>query len=83
VSVRLSLSLDRFEGQGQSIAVLLTDSGAALNIPRSLLVPDAVPGDVLALTLERDATATRQLAEQTRRLQDNLSRRDPGGDLRL
>jgi len=83
VSVRLSLSLDRFEGKGKSIAVLLTDSGEALNIPRSLLVPDAVPGDVLALTLERDAAATRQLAEQTRRLQDKLSRRDPGGDLRL
>ncbi|HZW33822.1 MAG TPA: DUF3006 domain-containing protein [Isosphaeraceae bacterium] len=83
MSVRLSLSLDRFEGKGKSIAVLLTDSGEALNIPRSLLVPDAVPGDVLALTLERDAAATRQLAEQTRRLQDKLSRRDPGGDLRL
>jgi hypothetical protein len=83
VSVRLSLSLDRFEGKGKSIAVLLTDSGEALNLPRSLLLPDAVPGDVLALTLERDAAATRRLAEQTRRLQDKLSRRDPGGDLSL
>jgi hypothetical protein len=83
VSVRLSLSLDRFEGKGKSIAVLLTDSGEALNIPRSLLIPDAAPGDVLALTLERDAVATRRLAEQTRHLQDRLTRRDPGGDLQL
>jgi hypothetical protein len=81
VSVRLSL--DRFEGKGKSIAVLLTDSGEALNLPRSLLIPDAVPGDVLSLTLERDAAATRRLSEQTRRLQDKLSRRDPGGDLSL
>ena len=83
MSVRLSLSLDRFEGKGKSIAVLLTDSGEALNLPRSLLIPDAVPGDVLALTLERDAAATRRLSEQTQRLQDKLSRRDPGGDLSL
>jgi hypothetical protein len=83
VAVRLSLSLDRFEGKGKSIAVLLTDSGEALNLPRSLLIPDAVPGDVLALTLERDAAATRRLSEQTQRLQDKLSRRDPGGDLSL
>jgi Protein of unknown function (DUF3006) len=83
VSVRLSLSVDRFEGEDRSIAVLLTDEGAAINLPRSLLPPDAKPGDVLTVSLQIDAEATRKLAEETRRVQQKLSRRDPEGDLRL
>ncbi len=35
MSTRLSLSLDRFEGRGKEIAVLLTDDGETLNIPRA------------------------------------------------
>jgi hypothetical protein len=77
------LSVDRFEGKGRSIAVLLTDDGEAINLPRSLLPPEAKPGDVLALSLEVDAEETRKLAEETRRVQDKLSHRDPGGDLSL
>ena len=83
VSVRTSLSLDRFEGKGKSIAVLLTDDGETLNIPRSLLPPSAKPGDVLTLTLEHDPEATRKLADETRQVQDKLSQGDPGGDIQL
>ncbi len=82
MSVRLSL--DRFEGKGkQTIAVLLTDDGDILNMPRSLLPPAARPGDVLNLSLEQDPEATRKLAEETRRVQEKLSERDPGGDIKL
>jgi hypothetical protein len=83
VSVRLSLSVDRFEGKGRSIAVLLTDDGEAINLPRSLLPPGVKPGDVLTLSLDVDAEATRKLAEATRQVQDKLSQRDPGGDISL
>jgi hypothetical protein len=83
VSARTSLSLDRFDGKGKSIAVLLTDDGETLNIPRSLLPSSAKPGDVFDLTLEHDPEATRQLADQTRRVQDKLSQGDPGGDIQL
>ncbi len=83
MSVRLSLSIDRFEGKGKSIAVLLTDDGETLNIPRSMLPPGVKPGDVLTVSLEVDAEATRQLAQETRQVQDALSHRDPGGDLSL
>jgi len=81
--VSFRLSLDRFEGKGKQIAVLLTDDGEILNMPRSLLPPAARPGDVLTLSLEQDAEATRRLAEDTRRVQDELSKRDPGGDIKL
>jgi len=82
--VSIRLSLDRFEGKGrQQVAVLLTDDGETLNMPRSLLPPSARPGDVLTLSLEQDPEATRKLAEETRRVQDKLSERDPGGDIKL
>lgn len=77
------LSLDRFEGKGKQIAVLLTDDGETLNLPRSLLPAGAKPGDVLTLSLERDAAATREVADMTRQVQDKLAERDPGGDIKL
>jgi hypothetical protein len=83
VAVRLSLSLDRFEGKGKQVAVLLTDDGDTLNIPKALLPPNSKPGDVLTLTLEYDARATQDLAAQTRQVQDKLSQSDPGGDIKL
>jgi len=83
MSTRLSLSLDRFEGKGKGIAVLLTDDGETLNFPRSMLPPGAKPGDVFTLSLEHDALATRELADETRRAQDKLNERDPGGDIKL
>jgi Protein of unknown function (DUF3006) len=81
--VSTRLSLDRFEGKGKQIAVLVADDGATLNIPKSLLPSGAKPGDVLSFSLELDPGATAKLAQETRRLQDDLSKRDPGGDIKL
>jgi hypothetical protein len=79
----LRLSLDRFEGKNKEIAVLVNDDGEPVNLPRSLLPAGTRAGDVLTLTLERDAAATKQVADETRRVQDKLAERDPGGDLKL
>jgi Protein of unknown function (DUF3006) len=81
--VPTQLSLDRFEGKNKSIAVLLTDDGDPINLPRSLLPPGARAGDVLTLTLERDVAATQKLAEETRQVQKDLKATDPGGDIKL
>lgn len=83
MAVRHSLCVDRFEGPNRSIAVLLTDDGEPINVPGSLLPPDIKPGDVISITFERDAEATRKLADETRRVQRELSKGDPGGDIRL
>jgi Protein of unknown function (DUF3006) len=83
VSVQFSLSVDRFEGKAKPIAVLLTDDGETISLPKSLLPPAAKPGDVLSVSLEIDAEATRTVAEQTRRLQDKLSHGDSGGEIKL
>jgi hypothetical protein len=77
------LSFDRFEGKGKLIAVLVADDGTTLNVPKSLLPAGARPGDVFNLTLELDPGASAELAKETRRVQDDLSKRDPGGDIKL
>ena len=77
------LSLDRFEGKNKCIAVLLTEGGDAINVPRTLLPAGVKAGDVLTLSLERDVEATRKLAEETRALQQELTKGDDGGDIKL
>ena len=78
--MKLSLSIDRFEGP---IAVLLAEDGTAINVPKALLPKGVKAGDVLAVTIERDPDATRQVAEKTRKVQDHLKATDPGGDIKL
>lgn len=77
------LSFDRFEGKGKQIAVLVADDGTTVNVPRPLLPAGAAPGDVLALSLEIDSGATARLKKETKRVQDDLAERDPGGDIKL
>lgn len=77
------LSVDRFEGKGKQTAVLVADDGTTLNVPKAFLPSGARPGDVLTLSLEIDSGATAKLKDETRRVQDELSKRDPGGDIKL
>jgi hypothetical protein len=83
VAVRHFLTIDRFEGETKQIAVMLTDEGDSFNLPRSILPPNAKPGDILTFDLELDNEQTRDVADETRRVQERLKRRDPGGDLKL
>jgi hypothetical protein len=83
VAVRHFLTIDRFEGKSKQIAVMLTDDGDSFNLPRSILPPNAKPGDILTFDLELDNEQTRDVADETRRVQERLKRRDPGGDLKL
>ena len=81
--MRIQLSIDRFEGKRKEIAVLLTDEGQQLDFPRALLPVGAKAGEVLTLDIERNLEATKQLREETRKLQEELRKRDPGGDITL
>ncbi len=83
MSIRLTLSVDRFEGKDHSVAVLLTDDGEPINMPRSVLPPDLKAGDVLTFAIEHDREATRAVASETARVERELSERDPKGDIRL
>ena len=79
----IQLSIDRFEGEQNNIAVLLSDGGQQIDFPRRLLPDGAQPGEILSFSIDRDPAATKELQEETKKLQDELSQRDPGGDLEL
>ena len=81
--MKFRLSIDRFEGDKKQIAVLLADDGDQINFPKGLLPKGVKAGDILSLTIERDAEATRQVAEETRAVQEDLKKTDPGGDIKL
>lgn len=77
------LTLDRFAGDDKSLAVLLTDDGKAISVPRTLLPESTKAGDVLRLELTRDGEATRNLERESHQLETELDQRDPGGDIKL
>jgi hypothetical protein len=79
----LRLTIDRFEGEGHALAVLLTDDGQAINFPRRLLPETAKAGDVLSLDIRPDRAATKETKRATREAEVELDRRDPGGDVSL
>jgi hypothetical protein len=79
----IRLSIDRFEGDKKQIALLLTDDGDEINFPKALLPKGSKAGDILMLTIERDTEATRKLAQETHAVQEDLKKRDAGGDIRL
>jgi hypothetical protein len=81
--MKLRLSIDRFEGEKKQIAVLLTDDGTQVNFPKALLPKGAKAGDILSFSIEIDSGATKQLAQETRKIQDELKKTDPGGDIKL
>ena len=74
------LSIDRFEGE---TAVLVGEANGSIDFPLSLLPEGSKPGDVLSFVIERDLAATKELQDDTKRIQDELRKRDPGGDLDL
>jgi hypothetical protein len=79
----LRFSIDRFEGDKKDIAVLLADDGTSINFPRRYLPKSVRAGDILAVSIGRDAAATKQVADSSRKVQNDLKKTDPGGDVKL
>ena len=77
------LSIDRFEGPDEEIAVLVAEGLPPVNLPRSLLPDGASAGDVLTLSLKVDKAATEAVARATKKLQEELTKDDTGGDVTL
>lgn len=77
------MSIDRFEGRHKEIAVLLDEQDRSILVPRDLLPDKAKAGSILAVTFEIDAAATEELAAQSRKIEDELTATDPGGDLEV
>jgi hypothetical protein len=80
-ALKTRLTIDRFEGDRKQVAVLLTDDGTQINFPKALLPKGVRAGDILSFTIEKDAEATEKVARETRVVQDDLKKTDPGGDI--
>ncbi|MDX2037956.1 MAG: DUF3006 domain-containing protein [Isosphaeraceae bacterium] len=80
---KFAFSLDRFEGDGKSTAVLVDEDGNTLELPRSLLPKGVAAGDVLSLSIEKDEAATKALVDETAAVQERLAESDDGGDVSL
>jgi hypothetical protein len=76
--------VDALEENSASIEV---EGGAMIHIPQALLPSGAREGDVLRVTIEVDAAATKQAldasAAQVKKARDASAKRDPGGDITL
>jgi hypothetical protein len=81
--VTIRLSIDRFEGDKKQTAVLIAEEGTSINFPKALLPKGSKAGDLLTLQIDRDTEGTRKLAADTRKVQDQLRKTEPGGDIRL
>ena len=76
-------NVDRFEGRDKEIAVLVDDEGVTVNIPRALLPDEVGAGEVVTITIARDAEATAAVAAEAEQLAAELKATDPGGDIAL
>lgn len=80
---RMTLTVDRFEGESKAVAVLLAEAGWTVDVPRALLAEGVKAGDVVSFDLRKDDEATRAVAEKTAEVQAALKATDDGGDLSL
>jgi hypothetical protein len=77
------LSIDRFEGDSKEIAVLISDGGLTLNVPRAFLPKGVKAGDVLSVSFQKDAEETHRISEETHKVQKDLEKTDTGEDLKI
>lgn len=72
------VQLDRFEDNGMAVLLPYPEGRRSFDVPREALPPDAAPGDVFAVRFERDPEEGRRLADENRRLMDELLGRNEG-----
>ena len=78
------MSIDRYEGDRKQLAVLVSDDGELqVTMPKKMLPKGCKTGDVMVMTMERDAAATEDVARKTKAVQAELKKGDKGGDLEL
>jgi len=68
----MRVQIDRFEDDGWAVLLLYPDGKRSFDAPRELLPAGASPGDVFELRFEHDRAETERLAEENRRLMDEL-----------
>jgi DUF3006 family protein len=68
----MRVQIDRFEDDGWAVLLLYPDGKRSFDAPRGLLPEGASPGEVFEVRFEHDRAETGRLAEENRRLMDEL-----------
>jgi hypothetical protein len=68
----MRVQIDRFEDDGWAVLLLYPDGKRSFDAPRELLPEGASPGEVFEVRFEHDRAETGRLAEDNRRLMDEL-----------
>lgn len=73
----MRVQLDRFEDNGMAVLLVYPEGRRSFDVPRELLPEDAWPGSVFEVRFVHDMGETERMAEENRRLMDELlGRRD-------
>ena len=70
------MQLDRFEDNGMAVLLLYPEGRRSFDVPRELLPEDARAGDVFEVSFAHDRRETERMAEENKRLMDELLGRD-------
>ncbi len=68
----MRVQVDRFEDNGMAVLLLLPEGRRNFDVPRELLPWEASPGDVFGARFTRDTGESERMAEENRRLMDEL-----------
>ena len=68
----MRVQIDRFEDDGWAVLLLYPDGKRSFDAPRELLPEGASPGDVFEVRVDYDRAETGRLAQENRRLLDEL-----------
>ena len=72
----MRVQLDRFEDNGWAVLLNYPTGDRTFDVPREALPEDAAPGDVFTVRFEPNPEETVRLAEENRRLMNELLERN-------
>ncbi len=72
----MRVQIDRFEDNGMVVLLLYPEGQRSFDVPRELLPRDAKPGDVFEVSFVHDRRETERMADENKRLMDELLGRD-------
>lgn len=72
----MRVQLDRFEDNGWAVLLPYPAGNKTFDVPREVLPADAAPGDVFTVRFEPEPEETARLADENRRLMNELLERD-------
>ena len=68
----MRVQIDRFEDNGWAVLVIYPEGRTTFDVPRELLPEEVSAGDVFEVRFEYDREETLRIAEENRRLLDEL-----------